>query len=64
MNTTSNYKLDTYVGCFLEREQSQRDPELEAYKSATIALAVIAAVSIAINVLLAILLLRKMSKKG
>jgi len=36
----------------------------EAYKSATIALAVIAIISIVINVLLIIYLLRKTSSKG
>jgi len=46
----------------LESRQAQQD--CETYKSATIALAVIAIASVAINILLTIYFLRKIPKKG
>ena len=69
----TNYKLPSRVLCTLRIvfegvespvEGGPTEQLCEAYKSATIALAVIAIISVVINVLLIIYLLRKTPRKG
>ena len=50
--------------CIVSNVCGKSQQDCEAYKSATVALAVIAVLSIAINVLLTIFLLRKTPTKG